>query len=151
MKVRTKLALLLGTLVAAPTMAAAGCDVAIEANDAMQFNKPSIAVPASCKQFTVNLKHVGKLPKAAMGHNWVLTKAADLQATATDGISAGADKDYVKPGDTRELAHTKVIGGGESTSVTFDVAKLKNGESYAWFCSFPGHSGIMKGTLALTK
>ena len=79
------------------------------------------------------------------------TKAADLQATATDGISAGADKDYVKPGDTRVLAHTKVIGGGESTSVTFDVAKLKNGESYAWFCSFPGHSGIMKGTLALTK
>ena len=74
MKVRTKLALLLGTLVAAPAMAAAGCDVAIEANDAMQFNKPSIAVPASCKQFTVNLKHVGKLPKAAMGHNWVLTK-----------------------------------------------------------------------------
>ncbi|UBB17306.1 azurin [Comamonas odontotermitis] len=151
MKARTKLALLLGTLIAAPAMAAAGCDIAIEANDAMQFNKSSIAVPASCKQFTVNLKHTGKLPKTAMGHNWVLSKAADLQAAATDGISAGADKDYVKPGDSRVVAYTKVIGGGESTSVTFDVAKLKSGESYAWFCSFPGHSGIMKGTLALAK
>ncbi len=151
MKARTKLALLLGTLVAAPAMAAAGCDIALEANDAMQFNKSSIAVPASCKQFTVNLKHTGKLPKAAMGHNWVLSKAADLQAAATDGISAGADKDYLKAGDSRLIAHTKVIGGGESTSVTFDVAKLKSGESYAWFCSFPGHSAIMKGTLALAK
>ena len=151
MKARTKLALLLGTLVAAPAMAAAGCDIAIEANDAMQFNKARISVPASCKQFTVNLKHTGKLPKAAMGHNWVLTKAADMQATATDGIPAGLDKDYLKPGDARVIAHTKVIGGGESTSVSFNVAKLKSGESYAYFCSFPGHSGIMKGTLALAK
>ena len=151
MKAPINLTLLLGALLAAPAMAAAPCDATIEANDAMQFNKASISVPASCKQFTVNLKHTGKLPKTAMGHNWVLSKAADLQAAATDGISAGADKDYVKPGDSRVVAYTKVIGGGESTSVTFDVAKLKSGESYAWFCSFPGHSGIMKGTLALAK
>ena len=151
MKAPINLTLLLGALLAAPAMAAAPCDETIEANDAMQFNKASISVPASCKQFTVNLKHTGKLPKAAMGHNWVLTKAADMQATATDGIPAGLDKDYLKPGDARVIAHTKVIGGGESTSVSFDVAKLKSGESYAYFCSFPGHSGIMKGTLALAK
>ena len=151
MKAPINLTLLLGALLAAPAMAAAPCDATIAANDAMQFNKASISVPASCKQFTVNLKHTGKLPKAAMGHNWVLTKAADMQATATDGIPAGLDKDYLKPGDARVIAHTKVIGGGESTSVSFDVAKLKSGESYAYFCSFPGHSGIMKGTLALAK
>jgi len=151
MRFRTNLALLLGALLAAPAAMAAACDVAIEGNDAMQFNKTSIAVPASCKQFTVNLKHAGKLPKSAMGHNWVLTKAADMQATATDGIPAGLDKDYVKPGDSRVIAHTKVVGGGESASVSFDVSKLKSGENYAWFCSFPGHSAIMKGTLTLAK
>lgn len=144
------LALALALSATAPAWAA-DCAVEIEGNDAMQFNKQAISVPASCKQFTVKLKHVGKLPKAAMGHNWVLTKAADMQATATDGIPAGLDKDYLKPGDARVIAHTKVIGGGESTSVSFDVAKLKSGESYAYFCSFPGHSGIMKGTLALAK
>lgn len=117
----------------------------------MQFNKASIAVPASCKQFTVKLKHAGKLPKTAMGHNWVLTKAADLQAAATDGMAAGATKQYVKDGDTRVIAHTKVIGGGEADSVTFATSGLKAGESYAYFCSFPGHSAIMKGTLTMAK
>lgn len=131
--------------------AAAQCDVEIEGNDAMKFDKSSIAVPASCKQFTVKLKHVGKLPKAAMGHNWVLTKAGDLQGVATDGIAAGADKGYLKPGDPRVIAATKLIGGGETDSVTFDVAKLKAGESYAYLCSFPGHSSMMKGTLTLAK
>ena len=97
------------------------------------------------------LKHVGKLPKAAMGHNWVLTTAADAKAVATDGIAAGLPKDYLKPADTRVIAATKIIGGGESTEVSLEVGKLKAGESYAYFCSFPGHSGIMKGTLALAK
>jgi azurin len=150
MKVKTTAALLLSTLLAAPVLAAT-CEADLEANDAMQFNKPSLAVPASCKKFTVKLKHVGKLPKTAMGHNWVLTKAADAQGVAADGIGAGPEKAYVKDGDTRVIAHTKVIGGGESDAVTFDATKLKAGENYAWFCSFPGHAGIMKGTLAVTK
>lgn len=150
MNTRNTAAILFTALLAGPALAA-NCDVEIEGNDAMQFNKTSIAVPASCKQFTVKLKHVGKLPKVAMGHNWVLSKATDVQGVATDGIPAGLDKAYVKHGDARVVAHTKVIGGGEADAVSFDVAKLKAGESYAWFCSFPGHASIMKGTLALAK
>ena len=150
MKTRTTAALLFTALLAGPVLAAT-CDIEIEGNDAMQFNKTAIAVPASCKQFTVKLKHVGKMPKAAMGHNWVLSKAADAQGVAADGIGAGLDKAYVKPGDARVIAHSKVIGGGETDAVSFDVSKLKAGDSYAWFCSFPGHASLMKGTLALVK
>ncbi|WP_062474924.1 azurin [Variovorax boronicumulans] len=150
MKTRTTAALLFTALLAGPALAAT-CDIEIEGNDAMQFNKTAIAVPASCKQFTVKLKHVGKMPKAAMGHNWVLSKAADAQGVAADGIGAGLDKAYVKPGDARVIAHSKVIGGGEVDAVSFDVSKLKAGGSYAWFCSFPGHASLMKGTLALVK
>lgn len=144
-------AIMLLTMLFAGQAMAAQCDLEIESNDAMQFNKTSIAVPASCKQFTVKLKHVGKLAKAMMGHNWVLSKTSDMQAVVTDGISAGLDKDYVKPGDARVIAHTKVIGGGEADSVTFATSKLKAGEAYTFFCSFPGHAAIMKGTLTLAK
>lgn len=144
------MAVLLAASLAGPVFAAA-CDVEIESNDAMQFNKTSIVVPANCKQFTVKLKHVGKLPRTAMGHNWVLSKASDAQGVAVDGIPAGLDKAYVKPGDARVIAHTKVIGGGEADAVSFDVSKLKAADAYAWFCSFPGHASIMKGTLALAK
>lgn len=144
------MALVWAALLAAPALAAT-CDTEIDGNDALQFNKKSIAIPQSCKQFTLKLRHTGKLPKAAMGHNWVLTRTADLQPVATDGIAAGLDKNYVKPGDPRVIAHTRIVGGGETDSVSFDTAKLKVGEGYAFFCSFPGHSGPMRGTLTLVK
>lgn len=143
-------ATLLLSAMALPAMAAQ-CDITVESNDAMQFNVKEITVDKTCPQFTVNLKHVGKLPKAAMGHNWVLTKESDFQAVATDGMGAGLPNDYVKPGDARVIAHTKVVGGGESTSVTFDVSKLAAGDNYEFFCSFPGHSAIMKGVLKLSS
>ena len=142
------LALLAAGGIAAPAMAA-NCAVTVEGNDQMQFNVKNIEVPKSCKSYTVTLKHVGKMPKSAMGHNLVLTTTADATAAAADGMKAGAAAQYVKAGDTRVLAYSKVIGGGESTDVVIDVAKLKAGTDYTYFCSFPGHSFIMKGALKL--
>jgi azurin len=145
------LALATACVLAGPALAAGPCEAEIDSTDAMQFTKATLAVPASCKQFKVTLKHTGKLAKAAMGHNWVLAKTADMAGVAADGIPAGLANDYLKPGDARVIAATKIIGGGESASVSFDVAKLKAGEAYSYFCSFPGHSAIMKGTLTLAK
>lgn len=142
-------AIAVASIVMAAPAFAADCTVQVEANDAMQFNTKSIDVPKSCKNFTVQLKHVGKLPKASMGHNWVLAKTADVEAVEKDGIAAGLAANYVKAGDARVIAATKLLGGGESDSVTFDVAKLKAGEPYTFFCSFPGHKALMKGTLQL--
>lgn len=125
------------------------CSIDVDSTDAMQFNTKAISVKKSCKEFTVNLSHSGKLPRNAMGHNWVLSKTADVTNIASDGISAGLDNEYLKPNDDRVIAFTKIIGGGEKTSVTFAVNKLSADEKYTFFCSFPGHSGIMQGTLSL--
>ena len=81
----------------------------------------------------------------------MLEAAADEAGINADGAKAGAASDYLKPDDTRVIAHTKVIGGGESATATVPVAKLKAGETYAFFCSFPGHAALMKGTLSLGK
>ncbi len=134
---------------ASTPLLAAECAVDVESTDQMTFNTQAISVSKSCKTFTVNLKHTGSLPKTAMGHNWVLSKTADMPGVATDGISAGPDASYLKAGDERVIAYTDLIGGGESTSVTFDVSKLAAGEDYSFFCSFPGHYSLMKGSLAL--
>ena len=128
---------------------AAECKVTVDSTDQMSFNTKAIEIDKSCKTFTVELTHSGSLPKAVMGHNWVLSKEADMQPISTDGLSAGIDKDYLKDGDTRIIAHTKVIGAGETDSVTFDVSKLKADEKYMFFCSFPGHISMMKGTVTL--
>lgn len=121
------------------------CATTIESNDMMQYNADSITVPASCTQFTIDLKHVGKMAANVMGHNVVIAKEADMAGIAADGASNTAE--HVKAGDTRAIAHTKVIGGGESTSVTFDVAKIKDGGPYKFFCSFPGHLALMQGSI----
>jgi azurin len=121
------------------------CKVEISGNDAMQFDKKELAVAADCTDVELTLKHSGKLAAGVMGHNWVLSKTADVAAVATDGIPGGLAGNYLKKGDARVLAHTKVIGGGQSDTVTFSTSALKKGESYTYFCSFPGHSSIMKG------
>ena len=129
--------------------ASGGCSVDIEGNDMMKFNLSSISVPSSCSEFTINLAHVGRLPEAAMGHNVVITAASDMAAVAADGISAGASAGYLTADDSRVIAATDMIGGGETTSVTFDVSKIKDGGPYEFFCSFPGHAALMKGTISV--
>ena len=123
------------------------CKLEISGTDQMQFDKKELVVAPDCTQVELTLKHAGKLPAQAMGHNWVLTKTADVAPVANEGMSAGLPKNYLKDGDTRVIAHTKVVGGGQSDKVTFPTSKLTKGGAYTFFCSFPGHSSIMKGTL----
>ena len=121
------------------------CATTITSNDAMQYDADSIAVPATCTQFTITLKHAGTMAVNVMGHNLVIAKESDIAGIAADGMAVAPE--HVKPDDARVIAHTRMIGGGESASVTFDVAKIKDGGPYKFFCSFPGHFALMQGSL----
>jgi len=134
---------------ASSQLMAAECKITIDSTDQMSFSTKAIEIDKSCKTFTVELTQSGNLAKNVMGHNWVLSKEADMQPIATDGLGAGIDDNYLKKGDTRVIAHTKIIGANEKDSVTFDVSKLDAAEKYGFFCSFPGHISMMKGTVTL--
>ena len=121
------------------------CKVDIAGTDSMTFDKKEIAVAADCTSVELTLKHTGKLPAQAMGHNWVLAKTADMQGVVNDGMGASLADAHIKKGDTRVIAHTKIVGGGQSDTVTFSTSALKKGEAYTFFCTFPGHSALMKG------
>jgi len=148
MKMKYLLAPVVFTALSAPVMAA-DCSVTVDANDAMKFDKSEIVVDKSCKEFTINLTHSGKLARNIMGHNIVVTKTDDSAAVARDGVAAGLDNQYIKPDDERVVVFTDIIGGGEKTSKTFSVDKLVAGQSYTFFCSFPGHVALMKGTVSV--
>lgn len=126
-------------------LAARTCKLAIEGNDLMKYDVAELKAAADCTEIELTLKHTGKLPAQTMGHNWVLTKTADFMPVANAGVVAGLAKDYVPAGDKRVLASTKIIGGGQTTWVKFPTAKLTKGGDYTFFCSFPGHYGLMKG------
>ena len=66
------------------------CALQIAGSDMMQYDKKVLQVDSSCSRVTVTLTHSGQLPKAAMGHNWVLTKVADKEATRCRGGDRGA-------------------------------------------------------------
>ena len=121
------------------------CQIHIYANDLMQYDKKELTVGPGCTEIQVTLTNTGKLPISAMGHDWVLVKSADLTAVANDGLVAGLANNYQKPGDPRIIASTKLVGGGQSTTVTFPASKLTPGGSYMYLCTFPGHNALMKG------
>ena len=92
---------------ASSQLMAAECKVTVDSTDQMSFDTKEISIDKSCKTFTVELKHSGNLPKNVMGHNWVLSKEADMQPIATDGLSAGIDKNYLKEGDARVIESSR--------------------------------------------
>ena len=120
------------------------CTQTIEGNDLLQFNLAEVRVSAACEQVTIDLVHVGMLPATVMGHNWVLTTTADYMPVASAGQAAGPPE-YLPTGDPRVIAATDIIGGGEDTSVTFDISELEPGGDFTFFCSFPGHYVLMNG------
>ena len=131
---------------ASASVFAAECSVTVDSTDQMSYNTKAFTVDKSCKEFTVKLTHSGNLAKNVMGHNLVISKTADMQAIATEGMSQGLDKDYLKADNANIIAHTKMIGAAEKeTEVKFDTSKLQAGGDYSFFCTFPGHIAMMTG------
>lgn len=118
--------------------------VRLAGTDTMQFSANRIEVPAD-KPVSLELRHIGKLPAAAMGHNVVILQSGqDPMAFAAAAINAKAT-DYI-PEDRKSavIAHSKVLGGGEKAMIEFT---LPGPGTYPFLCSFPGHAAMMKGVL----
>lgn len=113
--------------------------IVINSNDQMKFDLSEIRVKAG-EKIKLTLNHKGKFKKDVMGHNFVLLNAGtDVAKFATAAMSAKATEYIPAKG---ALAHTKLIGGGESTTIEFTAPKKG---TYDFICSFPGHYSIMKG------
>ena len=114
----------------------------VNADDAMKFDVTELKAKEGQK-VKLTLHHVGKMPKAAMGHNWILlASGVDVKTFAEAAIGA-KDSDYIPAAHAKDIiAHTKLIGGGETTEIEF-TAPAKG--TYDFICSFPGHYGMMHG------
>ena len=123
--------------------------VEITANDQMQYSTKAFEVKAGDK-VTLTLKHIGQLQKIAMGHNLVIVqKGTEIPAFAMKATPA-KDADYIPQDEETKakiIAHTKLIGGGESDTITFDAPKEPG--AYPFLCTFPGHFALMQGTMTV--
>jgi azurin len=117
--------------------------VHLTGNDQMRFSANRIEVKAGQK-VKIELKNVGSLPKEVMGHNLIVLKpGSDVTALAAKGMNAKAT-DYVPAGAPEIIAHTRLLGPGESQLLEFD---LPGPGTYPFLCSFPGHVGLMNGQI----
>lgn len=145
MRTRVNLAAI-GVLMLSANALANTCEVAIDSDDMMQFDKSEITVSSDCTEVELTLTHSGSLGVAQMGHNWVLAETSEWEALAQDAMAAGIENQYLPEGDDRIIAHTDLIGGGDSTTITFSLDKLDADGDYTYFCSFAGHAFQMNGT-----
>tara|TARA_B100000963_G_scaffold203269_1_gene177015 strand:- start:7255 stop:7698 length:444 start_codon:yes stop_codon:yes gene_type:complete len=114
----------------------------LNSNDQMQFDKKVLSASPGQK-VTLTLNHTGRGNKMIMGHNFVLLKSGiDVDDFARRAVEA-IDSEYIPEGDEM-IAYTTLIGGGETTSVTFE-APLTG--IYTFICTFPAHYQLMKGQL----
>ena len=135
-------------LALAPASLLAEKEIVVNCNDQMQFDKKAIEVKAG-EPIKLVVKNIGKLPKAAMGHNLVILKKDEeiapfankaMLARATDFIPAEKEfKDKI-------LAHTKLLGPGETDTIK---VTFKEAGTYNYLCSFPGHFAIMQGKITV--
>ncbi|MDR9457837.1 MAG: azurin [Salegentibacter sp.] len=116
-------------------------EITIEGDDQMRFNMDEIKVKAG-QTVRLTLKHVGQMDKNAMGHNWVLlTQGTEISEFGMSAMDAKAN-DYIPEGTDQVIAHTKMLGGGESDTIEFEAPEKG---TYDFICSFPGHYSLMKG------
>lgn len=148
------------TTTAAPAEEAPGADIpgidtvsvtdniTLTGDDDMKYDKTLFKVKADQK-ITLDFKNVGKQPAAAMSHNVVILKqGTDVQAFGEAAIPA-ASTGHIPPSMTDDvIAHTKLLGPGESDQITFT---LPDAGVYDFICSFPGHFGTMNGKIVAEK
>jgi azurin len=117
-------------------------ELTIEGNDQMKYNLDEMKVKAG-STVKLTLKHVGKMTKQQMGHNWVLLKQGTDIMEFGQKAAGAADNDYIPQAETNKvIANTKTLGGGEKTTITFEAPEKG---TYDFICSFPGHVALMKG------
>lgn len=116
----------------------------LKGTDDMKFDKTSFTVKVG-QEVTLNFTNAGVLPIETMGHNVVvLEQDADVKAFAA-ASSKEKEKDYISDlYITDIIAHTKLLGPGESETLKFT---LKEAGDYPFICTFPGHWIVMKGTI----
>jgi azurin len=119
-----------------PTPEAPPKIITINADDKMKYDLTAFdATPG--QKISVTFKNVGTTPKYSMGHNFVVLDRNVNVQNFLDAASTNASHDYVPPDAKGVIAHTKLLGPGESETVTFNAPFIPG--DYPFFCSFPGH------------
>jgi len=118
--------------------------ISLRAGENMRFDNELFRVKAG-KNIKLIFTNTGKKSPASMTHNVVVLKKGTDIADFADAVHNAKNEQYV-PASVAPLviAHTGMVGGGDTDSVEFT---LPGTGVYDFICSFPGHWGTMQGKI----
>lgn len=124
--------------------------ISIDADDNMRYSLRNFVVRPG-QQIELTFNHTGRMPLGAMGHNIAILKPGTNLEAFVRAAAYSAKTEYIPPSMSDQvLAHTKMLGGGQSDTITF-TAPTEPGE-YDFLCSFPAHLiAGMKGKMIVSK
>jgi azurin len=118
--------------------------VQLKANENMRYDKELFKVRAG-KKISLIFKNTGAKSAVSMTHNVVILKnGVDIADFADVARYAKAEQYVPSSLDSLIIAHTRLVGGGDSDQVEFIIPKPG---VYDFICSFPGHWGTMQGKI----
>ena len=122
--------------------------VEITGDDYSKFSLTNFDVKPG-QRVTVKLKNIGEFPKEAMAHNWVLLAKEAYPSRFVELGATHPERDYIAyEQEFYVLAKTKLLGPGESDSVTFSAPAGPG--AYDYLCTFPEHYAAgMKGVMTV--
>lgn len=138
------------------------CRFILFGTDRMQFVDEkdqvvnTITAPSACKTFVFDFKYKGELSSRVMGHNLIFTEASDKDVVAKEALTRGKKHNYLPSLGPKVIAASqKTLGGAKADfheeEITVDMSLVDSEKDYVFFCSFPGHSLIMKGSFKKEK
>ena len=109
----------------------------------MSYDLQEISVTEGSK---VKITLINQATDSAMIHNIVFVYEGTRNATATAGLKAGPEKDYV-PDLITVIAASHLAKPGETVALEFDAPEVG---SYYFICTYPGHWQKMTGVFKVT-
>lgn len=121
----------------------------ITGNDQLQYNINEITATAG-EMLRIEMTNIGKMPKQAMAHNWLLLeKMSEEEANAFGMAAASKPPEYLPDDMSAVLFHTEMLGPGETD--TIEIVVPEEAGEYIYLCTFPGHFVTMRGKLIVTS
>ena len=100
--------------------------------DTLKFNSDKVALPAN-----TDINVIFKNESTALEHNWVIVSPDDQDAVLADAIAAGPDSEWIKPADSRIIAHTRLVEPGGTDTLSLQTS---DPGTFVAICTFPGHA-----------
>lgn len=120
--------------------------ITVTATDQMKFSLSEITAKPG-EVLSITLHNQGTMPKFSMGHNFVVLRVGTDTQKFCEAAMTQAANEYI-PAELKGsvVAATKLLGGGESDTIVFQVPEAKG--DYPFLCSFPGHYQVgMRGVI----